>query len=219
MNSIFTEEERKVLERYGTKLTYHSGHIIYFAGDPADRLYYIISGRVRVYYSNPSGKEMNFDVVKAGHILGESVFEKGSSRPVNAQAVNTVKLVSYKLSELEYIFDKNPTIGFKILKQCSVTMNRLCLRLVEQGTLDRFGKIASFILDTTETDSRHKGTEGGKIPYTHEELAAAMGLNRSTVSTVLKHFEEKGWIEKCYRHFVIKDREALIEFVNSQKNK
>ena len=36
MNSIFTEEGRKVLERYGTKLTYHSGHIIYFAGDPAD---------------------------------------------------------------------------------------------------------------------------------------------------------------------------------------
>ena len=106
----------------------------------------------------------------------------------------------------------------ELLQLCSDTMDRLSSRLMDQCVLDRFGKTASFILDITATDSIEKDTEGGKIPYTHEELATALGLNRSTVTLILKEFTEFGFIEKHYRYFKIKDRKALEAYVEEHKN-
>ena len=68
---------------------------------------------------------------------------------------------------------------------CSVTMDYLVERMEEQCLLDRYGKVASYILNRTVPDSEDMGTEGGVLPYTHEDLSVSLGLNRSTVTQVL----------------------------------
>ena len=218
MSSILENKDLKLLKKYGTEISFEPGHGIYYEGDPADRFYYILKGRVRVFLSNPSGKETTLDVVEADHIFGESSFEKGGRRPANVDAVNKVRLISCETQLLKQIFAESPSFAIKLLHMCSDTMNRLSARLMDQCVLDRFGKTASFILDITATASKEKGTEGGKIPYTHEELAIALGLNRSTVTLILKEFTELGFIEKHYRYFKVKDREALEEYVEEHKN-
>ena len=84
--------------------------------------------------------------------------------------------------------------------------------------LDRYGKIASYILARTAPDSEDLGTEGGVLPYTHEELSVSLGLNRSTVTMVLKKFQEEGWLERGYGSLKVLDRRALEEVVERQKN-
>ena len=63
-----------------------------------------------------------------------------------------------------------------------------------------------------------KGTAGGILPYTHEDLSITLGLNRSTITTVLKRFEEKGWLERGYRYIKILNRQALEKVIEQQKN-
>ena len=62
-------------------------------------------------------------------------------------------------------------------------------------------------------------TAGGVLPYTHEELSVSLGLNRSTVTTVLKKFEQEGWLKRGYGFIKVLDRQALQEIVEQQKNR
>lgn len=213
---IFSPQEIALLSRLGVPMTVQPGAMLYFEGDPADKLYYILKGRVRVFRDFSSGREVTLDVVEAGHIIGESAFVPGRLRPDSVQAVNTVQLISCRSSDLLPHFRTEPELALHFLQQCSNTMDRLASRLQDQCLLDRYGKVASFILDLSATDSPEKGTVGGTIPYTHENLADSLGLSRSTVSAVIKDFARRGWLETGYRWVKVLDRQALTQFVRSR---
>lgn len=213
----FTSEEEDLFKRIGVTTTVMPGHFIYLSGDRADRVFYILKGRVRVFENISSGREMTLDVIEAGHIFGESAFVEERERPACVQAVNQVTLVSCRIADLLPHFKKEPLLALHLLQMCSDAMDRLTNRMREQCLLDRYGKVASFILDVTASDSEEKGTAGGILPYTHEDLADSLGLSRSTVSLVLKSFEEKGWLLPGYRQIRILDREALQKFIEMKK--
>ena len=221
---IFTPQEKALFEKIGQPLNVQPGGLIYMEGDSADKIYYIKKGRVRVYQSISSGREVNMDVVSAGQIFGESAFcgaafGESGLRPACIQAVTPVKLLVIPAAELAAHLQKEPTLALHFLQQCSATMDRLASRLQEQCLLDRYGKVASFLLDLTAVDSLEKGTVGGVLPYTHENLADSLGLSRSTVTGVLRLFEENGWVENGYGRVKVLDRAALEEFVKSQKER
>lgn len=216
VGQIFSEKERAQLERIGVAVGLQPGEMLYFQGDPADRVFYIKKGRLRVFQVTPSGREVTVDVVEAGHLIGESGLVPESLRPACIQAVNAVQLISVRTEELLRHLAAEPELALHFLQQCSETMDRLAARLYEQCLLDRYGKVASFMLDLTATDSPEKGTVGGILPYTHENIADSLGLNRTTVTGVLSRFENSGWIESGYRWVRVKDRAALEAFVQEQ---
>ena len=214
---VFTPEEENILQDAGIVFTVQPGHFIYMKGDTADKVYYILKGRVRVFENLPSGREMTLDVVEAGRIFGESAFMEDNVRPTCVQAVNGVTLISFRMGDILPYFRSKGEFALHFLQLCSNTMDHLTARMEDQCLLDRYGKVASYILDETEPDSMEKGTAGGVLPYTHEELSVSLGLNRSTVTVVLKEFEEKGWLERGYRYLKVLDRKGLEFVVERQK--
>ncbi len=216
---VFTREEERVLRDMGIVFTVQPGHLVYMKGDPADRVYYILKGRVRIFENLYSGREMTLDVVESGRIFGESAFSPGNLRPACVQAVNKVTLVSFRMADVLPYFRSRAEFALHFLQLCSNTMDHLTARMEEQCLLDRYGKVASFILDVTEQDSVEKGTAGGVIPYTHEDLSVSLGLNRSTVTMVLKEFEKQGCLERGYGYVKVVDRRALEAVVEGQKDR
>ncbi len=212
-----TEEECRLLEHIGTPVRVESGHSVYMKGDTADRLYYIKKGRVRIYDNVPSGREITVDVIEAGHIFGESAFSGVSTRPVNVEAVTEATLIVIKMTVLAEQMKQHPTLALHLLQMLSDSMDRLMNRVEEQCLLDRYGKTASYLLDVTSVESEEKGTLGGIVPYTHGELADSLGLNRTTVTSVLKYFDQKKWISCGYGQIRVVEREKLREFVEEQK--
>ena len=162
---------------------------------------------------------MTLDVVESGRIFGESAFAPGNLRPACVQAVNKVILVSFRMTDVLPYFRSRAEFALHFLQLCSNTMDHLTARMEEQCLLDRYGKVASFILDVTEQDSVEKGTAGGVIPYTHEDLSVSLGLNRSTVTMVLKEFEKQGCLERGYGYVKVVDRRALEAVVEGQKDR
>ena len=217
-HSIFSSDEIAIITQVGTACTFQPGHLIYMEGDPANVIYYLQRGRVRVFQNIASGREVTLDVVEAGHIVGESAFYPNTLRPTCIQAVNEVQAVAFRLADLLPHLQTQPTLMIHLLQQCSSTIDRLCLRHQEQCLLDRYGKVASFILDITASDSPVRDTRHGNLPYTHEHIADSLGLSRPTVTAVLRHFEERGWIRNGYRHVQVTDRPALENFVQQQKD-
>lgn len=212
-----TKEECAFLEKIGTVITIPQKNLIYLKGEKADCLYYIKNGRVRIFDSMPSGREITVNVLEAGHIFGESAFGS-AQRPINVQAVNQVVLIAVSIKRLTEYFGTYPTLALHLLQMCTDSMDRLTNRVEEQCLLDRYGKLACYLLEVTNVESAEKGTIGGIVPYTHEDLGYYVGLNRTTVTAVLKYFEKKHWISCGYGRLRVIDRDSLNEFVEKQKN-
>lgn len=211
-----SQEECNLLEKLGTETLFSPQQMIYQKGEEAQTFYYIKQGRVRIFDKTSMGREITVDVIEAGYIFGESGFCGNAIRPVNVQAINHVTLISLPISLLQELIMEHPLLAFHLLQMCSDSMDRLMNRLEEQCLLDRYGKTASYLLDITAVESEDRGTLGGEVPYTHTSVANSLGLNRTTVTEVLKYFEQMKWIRCGYGKIQVLNREGLEKFVKEQ---
>ena len=182
------EELYPYFEKTGKLTAYQPGETIYFQGESADRLYLVKKGRVRVFYVTKAGKELTFEVIEKGKLIGESSFLSHSVYPVSAAAVNQVELLECDLHGLYAYMEESPQLMYVIIQLLSRTCNHLTEQLRRITLYDRYQKIASFLLHETAYPDRDRGVTDDEIPYTHEELALSLGMNRVTVSKVLSQW-------------------------------
>src|SRR3954470_24270028 len=69
--------------------------IIVSEGDETDSLYVILSGRARVYVSNPQGREVQLNVIGAGEYFGEVILD-GGPRSASLQAIEDCRCALLK---------------------------------------------------------------------------------------------------------------------------
>ncbi len=209
MSIRFSEPEMEILAAAGYTKTYHPGEFIYLEGETADMLYFIREGRVRVMLNTENGQEMTMEILEKGRLFGESSFLSQSVRPTTVTAVTEVVLISCSLQELIPCLCDHRELLIKLLQHCSETMNHLSYMLHSYRFMDRYQKVASFLLTETLQNNPEKGITPDCLPYSHEEIAWCIGLARPTVSHVLKEFENRGWVKCSYGAVQILDQEAL----------
>ncbi|MEG0277114.1 MAG: Crp/Fnr family transcriptional regulator [Coprobacillus sp.] len=190
-------------ENAGTKTNYQAHDIIYMQEDDAKNLYLILKGRVRVFLLSPSGEEITLEILDQGRIFGESSFIKNSSRITNVTAITDVELISCRLDNLLPYFNESKDLTLSLLQSMSQTCDYLALQVKKAYSYDRFAKVASFLLEQTQTDHPYKDIFHSCLPYSHDEIASIVGLSRVTVTKVLNEFVENGYIKIQYKKIYI----------------
>lgn len=74
MDVIIPDDLFPYFEIYGTRKNYAPGEMIRPEAQNNERLYLVESGRVRVYCSNASGRELTLRIMGKGRLIGEDVF-------------------------------------------------------------------------------------------------------------------------------------------------
>lgn len=195
--------------KIGRPFSYKQGETIYMQGDTAGSLYFIDKGRVRAYYTSGGGKEFTFEVIERGRIFGESSFLSRCAWPVSVQAVTDVQLIACSPQELYQHMDDSKELRNLIFMLLSGTCNHLIKQLRRVTMYDRYQRIASLLLDETKHPSKDRGVTKNSIPYTQEDLAMALGLNRVTVNRVLSQWRDQGIVGLSYGKIEILNREYL----------
>ena len=73
-------------------------------------------------------------------------------------------------------------------------------------------KSSLFLIEQTSIANVDRNTSTTCIPYSHQEIAYFVGMNRVTVTNVLHHFKELGYIKLGYKKVMIIDKKALEEY-------
>ncbi|MCD8161696.1 MAG: Crp/Fnr family transcriptional regulator [Clostridiales bacterium] len=215
MEIKFSNEEIGLLSQAGYLRRFARNELIYLEGDVANTLCIIREGRVRIMLSTPEGEELTVEIVEKGRLFGESSFLSKSLRPTTVTAVTEVELICCTIPQLIPCLCQNPDLLTKLLQHCSETMNHLSYSLHSFRFLNRYQRLASFLLTETGTDNPDKEITGQCLPYTHDEIAMCLGLARPTVSQVLKEFERKGYVQCAYGRVYVLDRTALEQAVST----
>ncbi len=161
------------------------------ADGEGSEMFFLASGRVRVYRSGERGKEFTLALLDEGDFFGEIALLTGSHRTANVFAISRATV--WELSREDFIEHTRRFSGLTIFLAQSLA-NRLRLasgNLADIALLD----VPHRIVRALQKMSRPHPASGrlfiAKRP-THREIAEMIGTSREVVSRCLKTFEQKG---------------------------
>jgi CRP/FNR family cyclic AMP-dependent transcriptional regulator len=176
---------------------------VFTEGDPADTLYLLSSGLVKLYHRSPDGKEVIFHVVSAGDIFGEEAIEDDARRGCSAEVLQDAVCLPIPRSTFLEFADSHP--GFwRAFSHALIGRERGLCRKVEMLCLREVESRILFYLRDLASRLRAAGQEADfEIPLSQSELANLIGATRETTSTTLNSLARKGQIKLGRRLMIV----------------
>ncbi|MFC1873974.1 Crp/Fnr family transcriptional regulator [Chloroflexota bacterium] len=199
--------ELNSVSRFVFERTAERGEVISFEGDPAETLFFVLSGAVKVFKTSAEGKEQILNIIRPGESFNDVPVFDGEPNPASTQAMGPVVLYGIRKQDLQNILREHPQVSANIIKVLGAQIRQLMMLVEDLSFRHVIGRVARILLEHSgdKTDSRPR--------LTQQEMAAMAGTVREVVSRSLKALEEEGTVKMERHRIIIKDKEALQELV------
>jgi CRP-like cAMP-binding protein len=186
------------------------GHTVFSQGEPGDRLYIVIAGKVKIGHRARDGRENLLAIMGPSDMFGElSIFDPGP-RTSSATTITEVRAVPMNRDALEAWIQGRPEISAQLLRVLARRLRRTNTNLADLIYTDVPGRVAKQLLQLAQ---RFGTKEGGALRVTHdltqEEIAQLVGASRETVNKALAGFTQRGWIHCDGKSVLISDADRL----------
>ena len=209
-----SEDELEELSRITPYRRFEAGEVIYRMEDPADALYFVRSGMVKISMYFPNGKEMILGLLGQYDIFGELLLLKEERRPNQAEAVTATTLIVMPEEDFQRLLREKPRIAMKFIQVMSTRLWQAQQWQAEVGAFDAPGRLANLLVRLAR-DFGQPDERGTKIDLnlTQQDLAKMIGATRETVSHCLARLLEFGAVKRR-RSPIVVDEEALGTFLD-----
>lgn len=137
------------------------GHTVFAEGEPGDRLYIIITGKVKIGRRSPDGRENLLTIMGPSDMFGElSIFDPGP-RTSSATTITEVRAVSMDRDALRAWIADRPEIAEQLLRVLARRLRRTNNNLADLIFTDVPGRVAKQLLQLAQ---RFGTQEGGGAP-------------------------------------------------------
>ena len=189
---------------------FYRGAQVFSQGNQQDGIYLVETGRIRVFYMGPSGREITLAYWHPGNFVGgPDVFSKGVHVWSGVAAVNS-SVLHVPGDVLRQMVVKIPALAIGIIE--GLSFKGRCYSSLAQmlGTRSPTERLAHLLLHLTELYGVEE--RGGMLiaaPFTHADLANMIGVTRQWVTTSLKRLAEMGVLDSQGTNILIKDAAPL----------
>ena len=173
---------------------YRKDDVIFSQGAPADAVFYIQKGKVKVAVTSEHGKEAVVAILDAGSFLGEGCLIGQPLRLARAMAMIDSSVMRVEKAEMVRILHAQPTLGEMFTAYLLTRNSRIEEDLVDQLFNSSEKRLARILLLLANF-----GKEGAPEPLptkiSQETLAEMVGTTRSRVSQFMNKFRKLGFID------------------------
>lgn len=205
--NVLSDEELERLIPLLTERRFKPRQLLFVTGDPAERVYLLLKGRVKIYQVAENGKEIILDVVGKGDVVGDMAVVEEGERTACAQAIDETVAVSITWEDFSHLMMQSPKLGFAMMELMAkrlAGMQRTFMNIVSKPVSAR---LADTLLNRQENGMIHLG-------LTHQELAQTIGTSRETVTALLSRFVTLGAITPAGDGYRISDEDLLDDIAN-----
>jgi CRP/FNR family transcriptional regulator len=204
---VLSDEELERLIPLLTERRFTARQLLFTAGDPPERVYLLLKGRVKIYQVAENGKEIILDIVGRGDVVGDMAIVEDGERTACAQALEETVAVSISWEDFAHLLHQSPRLGFAMLE---LTARRLA------GMQRAFMSIVSKPVSARLADTLLARQERGviRLGLTHQELAQTIGTSRETVTALLSRFVALGVISPEGEGYRVLDEDLLDDIAN-----
>ncbi|CAB4957907.1 MAG: cyclic nucleotide-binding domain-containing protein [Actinobacteria bacterium] len=193
-----------------TERSVAKGEIVFQEGEPGDRMYVILEGKVKLGQSSNDGRESLLAILGPGEMFGElSLFDPGQ-RTSTATALTDAVILALSNEQLRPWLAGRPEVATALLQALARRLRRTNEAMADLVFSDVPGRVAKALMDLGEKFGEVT-SEGLMVTHdmTQEELAQLVGASRETVNKALADFAQRGWIRLESRQVMILDIERL----------
>jgi len=203
---ITLNDHLRTLHDYSTRHHYRRGETIFAEGEPADRVYKIMVGTVRLCRYTPCGRRHITDFVLAGDLLG---FLECADQPMTAEAVEDVTLISYPRACVDRLAASNPEIRARVLCYLSANLLEAQNHLFVLGCQTAKERLASFLTRLADRVDLMPG-EALDLPMGRQDIADHLGMTIETVCRTISMLKNEGIVSAPSSHeLVLRNMSAL----------
>lgn len=208
-----SEGDLAILADHLHRRTYPKNTILFDKGSPAQTLYLIESGRVRVFIPGETGEELSINVYGAGDVVGELCILDGLPRCASAMTMEDTVALTLDREDLRRSVAASPGIAFAIMEMLSTRLRAATEYTESLAFLDVYGRVASRLLELADRSGGEAGGTEIDVDLTQEELATLVGATRRSVSKALGAFQDQGLLKLGRGKMTILDRAGLARRV------
>ncbi len=115
--SRFTEKELKEISNYLDYRVFPKGSVLFEEGDPGDKVFFIVKGRVGLYRPDPFGNLVKVAVSEEGTPLGELSFFSNRFHSSQGVALKETHALILTKDGYEKLKSEDPQLAIKLLEE------------------------------------------------------------------------------------------------------
>lgn len=179
--SVLTDEELERLIPLLTERRFRPRQLMFNAGDPAELVFLVLKGRVKIFQVAENGKEIILEVIGKGGVVGDMAIVEAGERTACAQAIDDTVAVSISWEDFSHLLQQSPRLGFAMAELMAKRLSRM-----QRSFMNLVSKPVSARL----ADLLRSRQEGGvvRLGLTHQEIAETIGTSRESVTALLSRF-------------------------------
>ncbi|MEI7769177.1 MAG: Crp/Fnr family transcriptional regulator [Chloroflexales bacterium] len=178
------------LESLGTAQSFRRHSYIHTPTQPAYALYMLVAGQVSLQMLSSGGRVLTLRVIEPGQIFGHSVIEGAATYDTYAEALSPVRAVSVPRAALLDLIQRQSDMGLALIEQLGQHRLTVSRRIDEVAFKSVPARLASVLLEMSETQPS-VGPPQQRVPRrTHQQLAEMINAYRETVTKVINQFRD-----------------------------
>jgi len=175
----------------------------FLQGDPADRIYLLLAGRLKLSQTNVDGQQVLMRAIGPYSLFGAVAMTQQETYPVTAEAMEDCAALTWTKPTIMALIGRFPQLALNAIQLMAQYTQEFQERFRQLAT-ERVERRLAHTLLRLASQTGKKIPEGVWIdlPLTRQDLAEMTGTTLYTVSRILTQWETQG--------LIIADRERIV---------
>ena len=205
--SLLRDTQLVLLTEVLLRKPYPKNSTVVAAGDPADALYIVISGRLKVIMSDKEGREVILAILNQGDFFGEMGLIDQAPRSATVVAIDSCELLTMTRADFTKCLQNNFDLTMNVILGLVKRLREADRKIGSLALMDVCGRVARLLMEMAETVDGQKVVT--KLPK--QQIAKMVGATREMVTRVMKEMETGGHIEVRAHQILLRDSLALTK--------
>jgi|MudIll2142460700_1097286.scaffolds.fasta_scaffold58756_1 CRP/FNR family transcriptional regulator len=175
---------------------YNAGEVILLEGEPCEGLYFVVSGRVKVYKISGEGKEQVLRILGPGRTFNDVPVFDGGPNPGSIAALEASAIGHVPKRAVLALVQEHPQVAMAVIRLLASRLRALASMIEDLSLRGVVARVAKLLLDCSQGhQTLVEGAADTCARLTQQEIAGMTGSVREVVQRALKALERDGAIK------------------------
>ncbi|GEK33660.1 Crp/Fnr family transcriptional regulator [Kurthia sibirica] len=182
-----------LFETNGIKYKVTKNQLLFAEGDPADMIYFILSGKVALTKETANGRALTLRICSKNDCIAEGIlFTSSSLYPVSAKVLEETFVIGLKKGQLERLLAVQPDLLVDCIEWLQIQNMREQSKLRDLLLYGKKGALYSTLIRLANTYGELQSNGQIEISHliTHGELATLCATSREVINRLVQQLKK-----------------------------